>query len=127
MNTETGVVVATTTTNPQGQYRFGVNEGLGLGTFQLRVLMASGTVVNGSTVTITKGDALPPVNIAMPSNGTATPPAPPAPPAGAPPVAKPRTAPATGPAVDMHASVAFNEIVGALLKGEKLGNVGPRI
>ena len=127
VNTETGVVVATTTTNPQGQYRFGANEGLGLGTFQLRVLMASGTVVNGATVTITKGDALPPVNIAMPSNGTATPPAPPAPPAGAPPVAKPHTAPATGPAVDMHASVAFNEIVGALLKGEKLGNVGPRI
>jgi hypothetical protein len=131
VNTETGAVVATSITNPQGQYRFGVNDGLGLGTYQLKVLMASGTAVNGPTVTITRGDALPPINIGVPPNGNATPPAPPpappAPPAGAPPVARPRTASASGPAVDMHASVAFNEIIGALLRGEKLGNVGPRI
>lgn len=104
----TGEVVATTTSNGKGEYRFGVSDGLRLGVYQVRAVLDTGTVVNGATVTITKGDQAPRAHVALPVPAAPTPPAPPA---------QPNRVPATrAPAsADQPGTLAgINEVIGAL-------------
>ncbi len=87
INTDGGNVVATATTNQNGQYSFGIREGLRTGVYRVQVINASGTVgITSREIAITGGDDFEQVNVAIP---TPSPPKPvqprPAPPKPAPP------------------------------------------
>ena len=115
VDSATGAVVASTTSNGKGEYRFGVLEGLRLGTYQIRAILASGAVVNGATVTVTSGDPLPPAHIALPAPAAPVQP-PPAPPQGQPPkppagAPKPPAPPPSSAPVTLG---GINQIIGAL-------------
>ena len=74
INTDGGNVVATATTNRNGQYSFGIKEGLRTGVYQVQVTKADGTViVTSRDIAITGGDDFEHVNLAVP---TPTPPKP---------------------------------------------------
>lgn len=82
INTDDGSVVATTTTNRQGQYSFEVTDGLRTGIYQVQVVKADGSqVISSKNIAITSGDDFEHVNLAVP---TPVPPKP-APPKPAPP------------------------------------------
>ncbi|MCX7399070.1 MAG: peroxidase [Planctomycetales bacterium] len=75
-----GAVVATTTTDRNGHYRFGVQNGLRTGVYQVRALKADGTVVTTSRrISITAGDDNERVDLSAPApakpSGPTTPPA----------------------------------------------------
>lgn len=108
LNSATGLVVATTTTNPQGQYHFGVLEGLRLGVYQIRATLPDGKVVNGSTVTLTKGDANVQAHVAVP----------PKPPAVRTATVTTQAQPAPVPGIKIDTSFGFRQMVGAMLAGQ---------
>jgi hypothetical protein len=58
INTITGDVVATATTNAQGLYRFTQFDGLGLGTYQVRTTLPgpNGQTITSPVLTLTRGD-----------------------------------------------------------------------
>ncbi|MFO0906984.1 MAG: peroxidase family protein [Isosphaeraceae bacterium] len=58
LDAQTGEVVATTTTDAQGRYRFGVIEGLRLGSYQLRVGLTNGETQTTprTTIVYTRGE-----------------------------------------------------------------------
>jgi len=87
INTDGGNVVATTATNRNGQYSFGIKEGLRTGVYQVQVINASGiVVVTRRDIAITGGDDFEQVNLAVPSPAPPKPvPPKPAPPKPAPP------------------------------------------
>ncbi|MFO1000634.1 MAG: peroxidase family protein [Planctomycetaceae bacterium] len=74
-----GAVVATTTTDRNGHYRFGVQNGLRTGVYQVQALKADGTVITTSRkISITSGDDNERVALSVPApakpNGSTTPP-----------------------------------------------------
>ena len=80
INRADGAVVATTTTDRNGHYRFGVQNGLRAGVYQVRALKADGTVVTTSRkISITAGDDNERVDLSVPApakpSGPTTPPA----------------------------------------------------
>ena len=87
INTVHGSVVATTTTNRQGQYSFGIKDGLRTGVYQVQVIRAAGSVVaSRKDIAITGGDDFKRVNLAVPTPVPPQPASPrPAPPKPAPP------------------------------------------
>jgi len=103
-----GQVVATATTNPQGQYRFGVLEGLRLGDYQVRLTLADGKVVQGPKASFTRGDTQIQVQV----------PVPPKPKTTATAQATLQSKPAPVPGVQTNGSLAFRQLVGAMLAGE---------
>jgi len=103
-----GQVVATATTNPQGQYRFGVLEGLRLGDYQIRLTLADGKVVQGPKASFTRGDTQIQVQV----------PVPPKPKTTATAQATLQSKPAPVPGVQTNGSLAFRQMVGAMLAGE---------
>ncbi len=63
-----GAVVATTITDRNGQYRFGVQNGLRTGVYQVQALNADGTVITTSRkISITSGDDHERVNLSLPA------------------------------------------------------------
>lgn len=63
-----GAVVATTTTDRHGHYRFGVQNGLRTGIYQVQALNADGTVIATSRkISITSGDDNEHVNLSLPA------------------------------------------------------------
>ena len=80
IDTADGAVVATTTTDRNGHYRFAVENGLRTGNYQVQALKADGTVITTSRkISITSGDDNERVAISVPAparpNGPTTPPA----------------------------------------------------
>ena len=74
-----GAVVATTTTDRNGHYRFGVENGLRTGNYQVQALKADGTVITTSRkISITSGDDNERVDLSVPApakpSGPTTPP-----------------------------------------------------
>lgn len=68
INTFDGSAVATTTTNRQGQYSFGIKDGLRTGVYQMQVTRAAGNVVaSRKDIAITGGDDFKRVNLAVPT------------------------------------------------------------
>lgn len=58
LDAETGDVIAETTTNSRGEYRFGVRDGLRVGTYQIRLLAEEGSTESSELseeITITRG------------------------------------------------------------------------
>lgn len=79
IDTADGAVVATTTTDRNGQYRFGVQNGLRTGVYQVQALKADGTVITTSReISITSGDDNERVALSVPApakpSGRTTPP-----------------------------------------------------
>jgi hypothetical protein len=79
IDTADGAVVATTTTDRNGQYRFGVQNGLRTGVYQVQALKADGTVITTSRkISITSGDDNERVALSVPApakpSGPTTPP-----------------------------------------------------
>ena len=103
-----GQVVATATTNPQGQYRFGVLEGLRLGDYQVRLTLADGKVVQGPKASFTRGDTQIQSQVAVPPKPKTTATA----------QATLQSKPAPVPGVQTNGSLAFRQMVGAMLAGE---------
>lgn len=63
-----GAVVATTTTDRNGHYRFGVRNGLRTGVYQVQALKVDGTVITTSRrISITAGDDNERVNLSLPA------------------------------------------------------------
>ena len=80
INSADGALVATTTTDRTGHYRFGVQNGLRTGVYQVRALKADGTVITTShKISITAGDDNERVDLSVPApvkpSGSTTPPA----------------------------------------------------
>lgn len=68
INTDDGSVVATTTTNRQGQYSFDVADGLRTGIYQVQVIKTDGSlVVSSKNIAITSGDDFEHVNLTVPT------------------------------------------------------------
>ena len=109
---DSGEVFATTTTNQQGQYSLGVLDGLRLGSYTVRVTLPDGNVVDGPKVTFTKGDTMVQAHVAVP-------PKPPAARAATTVTAQAKPSPVEGIVVD--GSMAFRQIVGAMLAGQVAG------
>jgi len=108
VSTDDGSVVATTTTNPQGQYRFGVVEGLRLGVYQVRVTLPDGKVMEGPKATLTRGDTSVQVQVAVPPK-----------PAAVKTTAEVTMTPPRAPAgLHVDGSLAFRQMVGAMLVGQ---------
>ena len=112
VNLADGSVVATTTTNPQGQYRFGVVEGLRLGDYQVRITLPDATVIDGPKATFTKGDTSVAANVAVPPRPPAT---------GTNIRVTAQTQPAPVPGLKIDQSLAFRQMVGSMLAGQVLG------
>jgi hypothetical protein len=79
INSADGAVVATTTTDRNGHYRFGVHNGLRTGVYQVQALKADGTVITTSRkISITSGDDNERVALSVPApakpSGPMTPP-----------------------------------------------------
>jgi peroxidase len=79
IDTADGAVVATTTTDRNGQYRFGVQNGLRTGVYQVQALKADGAVITTSRkISITSGDENERVALSVPApakpSGPTTPP-----------------------------------------------------
>jgi len=68
INTEDGSVVATTVTDRRGAYRFGVENGLRTGVYQIKAVKPDGTVlVSSRKIHITGGDDSERVSLAVPA------------------------------------------------------------
>jgi len=68
INSADGAVVATTTTDRNGHYRFGVQNGLRTGVYQVWAVKADGTVVTTSRkISITAGDDNERVDLSVPA------------------------------------------------------------
>ena len=79
IDTADGAVVATTTTDRNGHYRFGVEKGLRTGDYRVQALEADGTVITTSRkISITSGDDNERVDLSVPApakpSGPTTPP-----------------------------------------------------
>ncbi|MEZ6126268.1 MAG: peroxidase family protein [Planctomycetaceae bacterium] len=74
INTDDGSVVATAATDPRGHYRFGVEDGLRTGVYQVAVVDAEGSVLMTSRdIAITGGDDFEHVSLAVPAGTRTTP------------------------------------------------------